>query len=57
MTPESAREILVNATQDDAGTYTLLRSGEDPGPARITDLRMAMRVLWRHLTCQCGKIC
>jgi hypothetical protein len=48
MTPEQARDVLLSATWEDRGTFTLLRLGRDPGPGRTAELRLALRVLWRH---------
>lgn len=48
MNPEQARDVLLAATWEDLGTFTLLRLGQDPGPGRMTELRVALRVLWRH---------
>jgi hypothetical protein len=43
-----AREVLLNAVWEEAGTYILLRLGEDPGGARIVELRQALRALALH---------
>ncbi len=48
MTPEEARAVVRAATWDDGGTFTVLRLGEDPGRERVHELRLALRVLWRH---------
>src|SRR3954471_20539766 len=48
MTAEVATSILRSATWDDNGTFTILRLGEDPGADRARELRLALRVLWRH---------
>lgn len=48
MKPEQAREILRSATLDDDGTFTTLRRGQEPSESLIRELRLALRVLWRH---------
>lgn len=48
MNPEHARTVLLEATWEDYGTFTLLRLGQDPGSRRIHELRLALRVLWKH---------
>ncbi len=48
MQPEQARSVLLAATCEDLGTFTLLRLGQDPGTGRMTELRVALRALWRH---------
>lgn len=48
MGPDEARTVLHDATWRDDGTFTILRLGEDPGVARTRELRLALRVLWRH---------
>lgn len=48
MTPEEARAVVRAATWDDRGTFTVLRLGEDPGSERVHELRLALRILWRH---------
>jgi hypothetical protein len=48
MSADQAREVLRAATSDQDGTFTLLRLGEDPGASRVHELRLALRVLWRH---------
>jgi hypothetical protein len=44
----NARDLLLAATRGDLGTFTLLRLGGDPGTDRMTQLRVALRALWRH---------
>jgi len=48
MTLEEAEAVLLTATRENAGTFTVLRLGEDPGAQRVHQLRLALRVLWRH---------
>jgi hypothetical protein len=48
MNPEQARDVLLAATWEDLGAFTLLRFGQDPGSGRMLELRVALRVLWRH---------
>ena len=48
MEPKQAHDLLLSATWEDFGTFTLLRLGQDPGICRMTELRVALRALWRH---------
>src|SRR5688572_15609478 len=48
MNPEEAARVAWSATRDDDGAFTLLRLGRDPGAERVHELRLALRVLWRH---------
>lgn len=48
MNHEQARGVLLTATREDFGTFTILRLGRDPGTVRVQELRFALRVLWRH---------
>jgi len=47
MTPKEAEQLLVHAT-DHGGMFTELRVGNDPGQEMMAQLRLALRVLWRH---------
>ena len=48
MSHDRAKDVLRAATLNDDGTFTLLRLGFDPGVERVSELRLALRVLWRH---------
>ena len=49
MTADEARQVLRTATLENNGTFTQLRIGNSPGRARVSELRLALRILWRHL--------
>lgn len=48
MTAEDARQILHAAIFDENATFMNLIVGKDPGVARVHELRLALRVLWRR---------
>ena len=48
MSAEEAEQVLRAAIWDDSGAFVQLRLGNDPGAYNIGQLRLALRVLWRH---------
>lgn len=48
MTADEARRVLTFDTCDEQGAFFRLRLGNDPGTERTNQLRLALRVLWRH---------
>jgi hypothetical protein len=49
MFSSDAAQTLIHAVSDDAGTFTLLRLGDDPGEERYLELRQALRTLAREM--------
>jgi hypothetical protein len=48
MTAEDAQQVLRAAVFDENATFMELCTGRDPGEARVHELRLALRVLWRR---------
>jgi len=52
VTADEAHRLLVFDTCEEEGTFFQLRLGNDPGNKRTAQLRLALRVLWRHWRAQ-----